>query len=1446
MGYTAQDAQQDAQAEREDVNPNVLKTEPTNTGYTQDQAKAEGNAETQPPVPPSPTTKPPKPFDLGAELNHTLAPYIQYAGNEFGIGVEGVHEGIVGAKAMATGNFNDAEKELAAGQAHAKAMEDTDQRFYDSRSAFDVFKYFGPAVRALPALGTTFGAGYAGAGAQAAAGAIAGTATGLAAAAPTGEVAAPITAPAGAAVGAAAGAGIGFNVSMFASATTLAGGASYMRYRRLGVSHKDAVIASTGIGLLNGALSVFRADKLLSAAKETIAKRIATGEFSKAFATGVGQFLKQAGVQGVIGGGVGLVNQLAQETADATIGALTNKAQMIPKFEDMITRIGKAMKDGAQVGAVLGAATHAGAEGIAMAVRHHNMPQTMKDLAYIAQHPVDGQGPEPTPPLPKPLEAKAVVERHARQTAKEARRDIGDQLMAVEVKIQDLHEHRSAYEEMMVEDEDVYDRIDAKLKQLYARRRDIRRKMVTENIGKLRAEHKKVADAKPALFETAAAKQEDLREAQRIHDERKGNIRILDAEINDNENLRSELELQHPDGVTNDNGLYERLHDQYKARRKLGEGLHKASAALEKARVKTDDAARELLLNENRLKQLKGQIDKRETKAAKQADEALAIQVERIKPKTVNGTKISQFDPTTDKQEILGAYAKYIKDPVLARDDLINGKGEYEIARDVLDALETTVGKEDLANALQDAIDDAKSEMSNRMLQLRAERKALIYDVREALAQGKPAKQLYIRADQFRQMVQEFAPGQFFSFQGKLRHALRGMSDEKAMEALVVRLNPRELVRDTESEKTARLHHAYNLIAEATGETKNQVVQRLRKGATTSIGDVHEINGKKETGIEYWHTNADGNVTRKLYQATLNQAAKTLMQMEDPELDAGFTEGNGFPTNMKRLITDALIEHDGSHVRQVIGVQKYYREAYAPLNKVFREQTGLDLPQNLKYSGYAKRIHGQRPSPQEEFEAGWATTNPHMLMVAGKPQHTKARVANSLPLDVHVDILDDLSKHISTSTQYEHWMAPSRQIFSPVFDDPVICADLDTKFGPLFRRSIQDHARYLITGRTEEQVIWASSINRILSKIAFAKLGLKPLMWAKHWAAMVTASQHMPIKDFFEGVTEYYTKPTGVFKFAGDSVASSSKQVALRNAHVMETFRGAAIPSKTMTNLEAGIMEVAMAPIKLGSQSAVNPIMYSAFRYFKKQGMTNAAAMLKAEEIVENTQVSGSPDILPNMSRSPSGKWFTMFHQQQIRFAEASMLGWERYATHGGADNFKAAMKISVISGIGIGIFPAVDAAFVSAISTNKHEKDEAWFKAALATTLGMIPGATLPVIDEATVMAGTVAKNTESKLLTGKSDNYHYFEPSVMPLDILRKTEKMLSDMSHMATNHPEGVAYWQALLQIGLDFADGPGTVFGMPLSPPIKVVKRLHKQSAQAAPPSSEQPTSMENNQ
>lgn len=799
----------------------------------------------------------------------------------------------------------------------------------------------------------------------------------------------------------------------------------------------------------------------------------------------------------------------------------------------------------------------------------------------------------------------------------------------------------------------------------------------------------------------------------------------------------------------------------------------------------------------------------------KEALDELKTQITRAKPRYKRGHKFSRFKREPVIRDMLKEFEYYYKNPdavdaIRAEVQAKELKGEnpggpeyfmkYAIANVVGHPKEKTA-KEifDLAEAIEKLIDEGLKGTAAKLAQEQAETLHMIDELKNGI-QGRDQIAITPSTEEPRKersgirKYLERSTTSIFSWDG-LIHTATSDSVPRISDQVTQLLEISTTARDVDHGKIETAKRLMAHLEAATGLNPDGIMKTIARTTKTNMSIKYE----------------DALGQTRYYDMDAMEGVDMLMKMEDPSLDKGT-----LPKQFEHNLRIALFDEDPNLLFLKNGYKNFYQdpEVWESLASAYEYDTGEELIKNPDYPGIVRR-HGVKDDRLDEiFKLNVNTMSSGFKkpITATRPDQTKTRQSK---LELRKQNAHIAATHwINAEQQYVHWVKRGRQL-GQVVNDPEVRELLDLKYGPELHRSIVQHLKAAVNGGINEQAALVDFMNHLMRNVPTSALGAKPMMIPKH--ALIAQNTMILFKSgdeakFYKGLAYYWAHKKEEDAF----LDARSKALATRQHHGTRMYSGVDVTKNENLSEEDAFRRFVMWPITHGSlQYAIRPGMSAVYHYEKANGLSDEAAMDKAERVLDY-QTSGTVDQLSNASRSPLIKTGLLFKQGPTKLYEEAHKATVRFIKHPSKDTARQLLKVYLLARFGVAAFDLIDAIWTEALEPKAKRREATWFRFWVKLAHGPLPFFWGEALDETAVEAHNA--------FTPKGEaKYEHFERTAIQFDIIQHTQSLVNDFVDVAAG--KNVEWHKVALDWG-------GSIFGrsmgIPSDPPVKLLRKAFEGS------------------
>jgi hypothetical protein len=565
-------------------------------------------------------------------------------------------------------------------------------------------------------------------------------------------------------------------------------------------------------------------------------------------------------------------------------------------------------------------------------------------------------------------------------------------------------------------------------------------------------------------------------------------------------------------------------------------------------------------------------------------------------------------------------------------------------------------------------------------------------------------------------------------------------------------------VRDTKDEVEA--NHAENMeklyadSAEKTNTSIHEVKELIRKGAKTKLT------------ISFWEPSEPGSKIFKESKTTINvtKAIEILGQLENEKAAKALVEGNGYVEpndvwdleaieNTKAEIEGKLEDINPLYLDFVEPYQRAYKRLYGRLSKAIEEDTGYPLPNEHNYFGLmlhaksdARTVEGMTT---EQFEQRLKSQGGGNAIKTKSLSASKARTGDTSPL-----IIEDVNDTFLTYSRLaENWLGFRklvRQRIAPLHGSVKINTIIKRKFGNDLHRSWKAKTKEVLYGEVND----ANAIERFLDamifkNIPFALLAGKPLMFPMHVLATGNMFFYLPPGAVIKGLAKFWANPV---KHAKEMIGSVQYQ-RRHSGHDIDTATNTQYSDKMQHPAMTVYEHIGMGATVYGIKAEIIPMYVAYEHYVNDLKMSPSAAMKKAGELVNRTQVSGAVDLRSPLNKSLVGRLFAAYNGQIIKMAQQVSIDADFYMSHRTKESALVLFSSVAAAMYTAFIFEGGKALYRYMTASKDSERARAKLEMVTAPFIALANFANLPVIKTAVQDALVLVADHLDKAQGGKGD---------------------------------------------------------------------------------------------
>lgn len=422
-------------------------------------------------------------------------------------------------------------------------------------------------------------------------------------------------------------------------------------------------------------------------------------------------------------------------------------------------------------------------------------------------------------------------------------------------------------------------------------------------------------------------------------------------------------------------------------------------------------------------------------------------------------------------------------------------------------------------------------------------------------------------------------------------------------------------------------------------------------------------------------TNAKGIKDSLIF--TKDQAIAKYMQLQDPSLSETFFNENGmaYTDEIVQAINNFLTPADKSFANEMLN---YYREDYAPINEIYKQIAGVNLPFNYFYSPIRRFDFGKGEG--EGFSEFLKEINVRTRVTNGS---LKSRVKNIKPIVID-SAVGTLQSHISNMEHFKHWALKIRDL-QTTFGDPRVKRAITEQLGSGTYKSIFKFLTDFTRGYADPANRWRL-LDEWRLRTTQVTLGIRPSIMVKQLASIPAYLEVLSVNELIGGMYDFFRNPienykilkqSNFLKFRGQNFERDIKDAT--NSDQYKQFRQ--IP---------GFINLLLMNVQIGDQGAIVLGGWGVYLKALKEGKTHDEALDIFSRVSNSAQQSADLSEQSNFQRGGSiARLFTMYSTTPLQYMR-KVLGAVRNYKNGRMPLGKAARIIFIFNVLLPIIFQAI------------------------------------------------------------------------------------------------------------------------------------------------------------
>ncbi|MDE1971415.1 MAG: hypothetical protein KGI50_07620, partial [Patescibacteria group bacterium] len=235
--------------------------------------------------------------------------------------------------------------------------------------------------------------------------------------------------------------------------------------------------------------------------------------------------------------------------------------------------------------------------------------------------------------------------------------------------------------------------------------------------------------------------------------------------------------------------------------------------------------------------------------------------------------------------------------------------------------------------------------------------------------------------------------------------------------------------------------------------------------------------------------------------------------------------------------------------------------------------------------------------------------------------------------------------------------------------------------------------------------------------------------------------------------------------------------------------------------------------------------MYAIAKYYMSQGMSKSEALIKADQAVHESQVSGRSDMKAAFARGGSlQKILFAFMSQVNSQAQDVAVSWDRFNALRSKETFVDAVKASTGAMVTTAIFESFNAAYNYMMAADDKERNDAALDFVVRPVEQAIPFLGFPMIRDAARTFAAASWNLYAAS-QGEPAPARIFESDSMAGTFVKSGYHLFSDVAHMVKD-PDWIShhFFRTLGDLNSLASPFVKTPFASPLNTANKIQKKI----------------------
>lgn len=291
---------------------------------------------------------------------------------------------------------------------------------------------------------------------------------------------------------------------------------------------------------------------------------------------------------------------------------------------------------------------------------------------------------------------------------------------------------------------------------------------------------------------------------------------------------------------------------------------------------------------------------------------------------------------------------------------------------------------------------------------------------------------------------------------------------------------------------------------------------------------------------------------------------------------------------------------------------------YDSVNKIFREDRGLDLPKRERYFPFT--VEAEVLDISTFMDSSFGT-------VKGLPSFTKT-VTPSTGLRLNLgNPISTLFTHIQNVGEYVHLYQKTKEL-SLMFNDPRVKEAIRYNYGEMNLKSFYSSLDEIsLVSRARDSILATSLFDKLAANYIVSKIALKPTIAIKQILSYVNYMENMPVSTFMKYQAEFFADPKKAIEFMMED-----KYLQARFGQGSEVFELSRAMETSTYSKSGKFMDWLTLNVRVGDIGAIVLGGYSQVKYLmNEKGMSKQKAFEQFRKDTADSQQFSSASSLSNL-----------------------------------------------------------------------------------------------------------------------------------------------------------------------------------------------------------------------